>query len=427
MKVLVIGGGGREHALVWKILQSPQVTHVCCAPGNAGIALQAECVDIAVNDIERLVVFARDQGVGMTVVGPEEPLVLGVVDRFQEEGLPVFGVTGRAAQLEGSKAFAKKLMENYGIPTADFEILSNATAARDYVGTLEPPFVVKADGLAAGKGVFPCRKREDGLQAVEQIMVEKRFGSAGERIVVESFLEGEEASFLAITDGDAVIPFPSSQDHKAIFDGDKGPNTGGMGAYSPAPVITPELHDQVMERIMIPTVRAMNSEGRPYRGILYAGLMVADGVAKVLEFNVRFGDPEAQPLLMRLDGDLVNLLQAAVQGRLHETRVHWDSGAAVCVVMASGGYPGPYPKGKPIRGLEDVSGMEDVMVFHAGTALRKGRIVTNGGRVLGVTARGSGVAEAVRKAYDAVQCIHWDGAYFRKDIGKKALERGNRG
>ena len=427
MKVLVVGGGGREHALVWKLAESPQVRKVYCAPGNAGIARQAQCVSIQAHEIERLLAFALGQRVDLTVVGPEEPLVRGIADRFQDKGLPVLGVSAGAARLEGSKAFAKELMARHGIPTAAFGVFSTPKEARAYIREMGAPIVVKADGLAAGKGVFPCASVEEALKAVDMIMVERAFGAAGERVVVEEFLEGEEASFLALTDGETVIPFPSSQDHKAIFDGDKGPNTGGMGAYSPAPVVTPELHDRVMGEIMISTVRAMAQEGFAYRGVLYAGLMISGGKAKVLEFNVRLGDPEAQPLLMRLKGDPMPLLLATVEGRLGEVRVEWDPSAAVCVVMASQGYPGAYERGKPISGLHEVEGEKDVVVFHAGTAEKDGRIVTNGGRVLGVTARGEDVGEAIRRAYSVVERIHWEGAHFRRDIGMKALERAKGG
>jgi phosphoribosylamine--glycine ligase len=427
MKVMVVGGGGREHALVWKLAQSPEMTQLYCAPGNAGIARHAQCVPIQAHEIERLVAFAQEQRIDLTVVGPEEPLVRGIADRFKEKRLALLGVSAGAAQLEGSKAFAKELMARHGIPTAAFGVFSTPEAARAYVRKMGAPIVVKADGLAAGKGVFPCASVEEALKAVDTVMVERAFGAAGERVVVEEFLEGEEASFLALTDGETLLPFPSAQDHKAVFDGDQGPNTGGMGAYSPAPVVTPDLHDRVMEEIMTPTVRAMEQEGFSYRGVLYAGLMICRGQAKVLEFNVRLGDPEAQPLLMRLKGDLVPLMLATVQGRLREARVEWDSRATVCVVMASQGYPGSYEKGRPISGLSEIEGTEDVVVFHAGTAERDGRIVTHGGRVLGVTARGEDVGEAIRRAYSVVERIHWDGAHFRRDIGMKALQRAKGG
>jgi phosphoribosylamine--glycine ligase len=426
MRVLVIGGGGREHALVWKIRQSPLVEHVFCAPGNAGIEKHAECIPVVASDLDGLLGFARRERIDLTIVGPEEPLVKGIVDRFRNEGLPIFGVSARAARLEGSKAFAKGLMERHGIPTGFARAFSDSETAKDYLREIGAPVVVKADGLAAGKGVFPCTSLNEAYEAVNSIMVQRTFGDAGNQVVVEEYLEGEEASFLAFTDGKTVIPFPSSQDHKAIFDDDKGPNTGGMGAYSPAPIVTPEVHEQVMERIMIPTVRAMAEEDSPYMGVLYAGLMISNGVAKVLEFNARFGDPEAQPLLMRFKGDLVEVFLAVIEGRLHEVDMDWTPGATVCVVMASEGYPGTYERGKSISGLEMVENMEGVVVFHAGTARKGEDIVTAGGRVLGVTAMGSRVEEAIQRAYSAAEKIHWEGAYFRADIGKKALNRNGR-
>jgi phosphoribosylamine--glycine ligase len=423
MKVLVVGGGGREHALVWKIAQSPRVKAIYCAPGNAGIARHARCVPISAGDVEGLAALARDEGIDLTVVGPEEPLVKGIADRFEAEGMALFGVSAMAARLEGSKAFAKELMARHGIPTAAFEAFSSLRDAEAYIRKVGAPVVVKADGLAAGKGVFPCRSTEEALRALNTIMVERAFGEAGNRVVVEEFLGGEEASFLAITDGERVVALPSAQDHKAAWDGDRGPNTGGMGAYSPAPIVTQALHRQVMERIMIPTVRAMAREGCPFRGVLYAGLMIEGDEAKVLEFNVRLGDPEAQPLLMRLRGDLVSVLEAALRGDLRSSDLQWDPGAAVCVVMASRGYPGPYEKGRPISGLQAAGSHEGVMVFHAGTREVDGRVVTDGGRVLGVTAVGADVQDAVERAYAAVGEISWEGVHFRRDIGHRALLR----
>ena len=385
MKVLVVGGGGREHALVWKVAQSPRVSKIYCAPGNAGISGQAECLDISANDVDGLAKFALEKKIDLTIIGPEEPMVKGLADRFEREGLPFFGLTAGAAQLEGrQKVFAKELMRDHGIPTADFAVFSDSDEAKAYIKKQGAPIVVKADGLAAGKGVFPCRTPEEALSAVDQIMVERIFGDAGDRIVVEAFLEGEEASFLAFTDGETIVPFPSSQDHKAIFEGDKGPNTGGMGAYAPAPVVTPELHDRIMDRIMRPTVRAMKENGYHYIGVLYAGVMISGGDVNVLEFNVRFGDPEAQPLLMLLKSDLVPILQAAVRGRLSEADVQWEPKATVCVVMASKGYPGSYEKGFPITGIEKADEAEGVKVFHAGTSLKDGKIVTSGGACSGL-------------------------------------------
>ena len=423
MKVLVVGGGGREHALVWKIARSPRVSKIYCAPGNAGISGQAECLDISANDVDGLAKFALEKKIDLTIIGPEEPMVKGLADRFEQEELHVFGLTAGAAQLEGSKVFAKELMRDNGIPTADFAVFSDPGEAKAYIERKGAPIVVKADGLAAGKGVFPCRTPEEALSAVDQIMVERIFGDAGDRIVVEAFLEGEEASFLAFTDGETIVPFPSSQDHKAIFEGDKGPNTGGMGAYAPAPVVTPELHDRIMDRIMRPTVRAMKEKGYHYIGVLYAGVMVSGGNINVLEFNVRFGDPEAQPLLMLLKSDLVDIVEAAARGKLNEIPVEWEPKATVCVVMASKGYPGSYEKGFPITGIEKADEAKGVKVFHAGTSLKDGKVVTSGGRVLGVTAMGDDVKSAIEKAYGAVECIRWEGVYYRRDIGGKALKR----
>jgi phosphoribosylamine--glycine ligase len=423
MKVLVIGSGGREHALVWKIAKSPEVKEVFCAPGNAGIAQSATCVPIQVTDIEGLCAFALKEGVDLTVVGPELPLTLGVSDTFERRGLAVCGCSQAAATLEGSKIFAKELMDKCGVPTARYRIFDSAAEAKTYAEKVGAPVVVKADGLAAGKGVMPCMTIKEAVQAIDVIMSQKAFGTAGDRVVIEEFLTGEEASFLAFTDGEHVIPLPTSQDHKAIFDGDKGPNTGGMGAYSPAPVITPALHGSIVDTVMVPTIRAMANEGKPYKGILYAGLMIKDGMPKVLEFNARFGDPEAQPLLVRMKGDLIGPLMAIATGSLSRVSVEWDSRASVCVVMASEGYPGSYQKGKEIRGLENVEKIEGVTVFHAGTALRNNRIVTSGGRVLGVTALGQTIGDAIDRAYAATAEIGWAGAYFRKDIGRKALVR----
>ncbi len=423
MKVLVIGGGGREHALIWKIAQSPKVKKIFCAPGNAGIAQQAECVSISAEDIPSLVSFARKERIDLTVVGPEAPLTMGIVDTFEGQGLKVFGASQRAAEIEGSKAFAKNLMEKYRIPAGESATFDDYSLAVDFVKKKGAPRVIKADGLAAGKGVILCHTLEEALKALELIMVEKAFGAAGKRVVVEEFLQGEEASFLAFTDGETILPLPTSQDHKPVFDHDRGPNTGGMGAYSPAPVVTPKVHRQVMEEVMIPTIRGMAQEGRKYRGVLYAGLMIQDEKAKVLEFNARFGDPETQPLLMRMKSDLVPVLEATVEGTLSSLKVEWDERATVCVVMASEGYPGSYKKGKVISGLEEAAKIPDTFVFHAGTAYKDGNIVTKGGRVLGVTALGKGIPEAIAQAYEAASRISWEGAHYRKDIGQKALKR----
>ena len=425
MKVLVIGGGGREHALVWKIAQSAKVKKIFCAPGNAGIAKIAQCVPISASDVEALAAFASKEGMDFTVVGPEAPLTEGLVDRFAALGLKVFGASKAAARLEGSKSFAKSLMEKYDIPTAKGRSFTSFKAACDYINKMQAPLVVKADGLAAGKGVIVCATREEAVAALESVMVKKEFGEAGKKALVEEFLVGEEASFLAFTDGKTVLPLPTSQDHKAVYDNDKGPNTGGMGAYSPAPVVDSFLHEKIMNTVMIPTVRAMAAEGCPYKGVLYAGLMISGDSVKVLEFNARFGDPEAQPLLMRLKTDLVSVMEAVAEERLSGISLEIDPRPCVCVVMASGGYPGKYAKGEAISGLDAASRMKDVVVFHAGTEEKKGRIVTSGGRVLGVTALGETIEKAIASAYKAVAKIMWNGAYHRTDIGQKAIRRLN--
>jgi len=424
MKVLVIGGGGREHALVWKIAQSPAVKKIFCAPGNAGIAKQAECLPIPAEDVQSLLHWAEKEKVDLAIVGPEAPLTLGLVDAFEARGLRIFGPSRRAAEIEGSKAFAKDLMEKYSVPAGESRTFEDYEAANRYVQERGAPIVIKADGLAAGKGVILCQKLDEAQAALDQIMVKRAFGGAGNRVVVEEFLSGEEASFLAFTDGETVLPLPTSQDHKPVFDNDRGPNTGGMGAYSPAPVVNEKVHREVMEKIMIPTVRGMAQEGRSYRGVLYAGLMIQDEKPKVLEFNARFGDPETQPLLMRMKSDLVPVLEATIEGRLSKLKVQWDERPSVCVVMASGGYPGSYERGKVISGLEEAAQVPDAFVFHAGTAFQGGKVVTSGGRVLGVTAIGKGIREAIAKAYEVVGKISWEGAHFRKDIGQKAVKRG---
>jgi phosphoribosylamine--glycine ligase len=422
MKVLVVGGGGREHSLVWKLNQSPRVTQVFCAPGNAGIAREGTVVPIDVTDIEGLVKFATDEGIDLTCVGPELPLTLGIVDAFEAAGLRIFGASKAAAEIEGSKVFTKDLLAKYNIPTGTYGVFTDVEAAKAHLDEVGAPIVVKADGLAAGKGAIVCMTIEEAVEALELCMVQRAFGEAGDTVVIEEFLTGEEASFLAFSDGKTVLPMATSQDHKPIFDGDKGPNTGGMGAYSPAPVVTPELFDQAMNEIMIPTVKAMAAEGRPYKGVLYAGLMIEDGKARVLEFNARFGDPEAQPLFMRMDGDLVEVMEAAIEERLDDVELNWQDDATICVVMASGGYPGDYENGKVISGIDNADAVEGVKVFHAGTAEKDGQIVTAGGRVLGVTARGKDIPQAIERAYEACALITWDGAQYRTDIGAKALK-----
>jgi len=423
MKLLVIGGGGREHTLVWKLSQSSLVDKIYCAPGNAGIAELAECVPIEANEVKGLLKFARQQSIDFTVVGPEEPLILGVADLFRKEGLKVFGPGARAAHLEGSKAFAKYLMRKHDVPSASFKVFETIDSAREHVSTLAPPFVLKADGIAAGKGVFVCQSVEEAGDAIDQMMKQKRFGAAGERIVIEQFLRGEEASMLALTDGRTISMLPSAQDHKPIFDGDQGPNTGGMGAYSPAPVVDDRAYDRIESEVILPTVHAMNVEDRPYNGVLYAGVMITEEGPYVLEYNCRFGDPETQPILMRLKSDLVPVLVACAEGKLDTVDMEWDDRVAVCVVIASGGYPGSYEKGKPISGLDAVKRLADVQVFHAGTALKRGEIVTAGGRVLGVTALGSTIKDAIDRAYEAARLIEFEGMHYRTDIGAKALQR----
>jgi phosphoribosylamine--glycine ligase len=421
MKVLVVGSGGREHALVWKIAQSPKVSKVYCAPGNAGISEQATIIPIQANDLNRLLEFALREKIDLTVVGPEDPLTRGIVDLFESKDLLIFGATKKAAEIEGSKAFAKEMMKKYHIPTASYEIFDHRNETVKYIRNQGAPIVVKADGLAAGKGVIICKTVEEAIRSVDQIMVEKIFGNAGNRVVVEEYLVGEEASYIAFTDGKTILPMASSQDHKPVLDGDQGPNTGGMGAYSPAPVVTDEVHEKITEKILRPVIYGMGEEGRPYKGVLYAGLMIHEGHPKVLEFNARFGDPETQPVLMRMKGDIVPILEACMKGTLSRQTIEWDNRASVCVVMTSKGYPGEYEKGKIIEGLKEVSQMERVSVFHAGTILKDGQIITNGGRVLGVTGLGEDIPRAIERAYQAVKKISWNGVHYRTDIGQKAL------
>jgi len=422
MKVLVIGSGGREHALVWKIGQSPLVSKIYCAPGNPGTANLAENVALQGDDLAGLLAFARKEAIDLTVVGPELPLSLGIVDLFEEHGLKIFGARQNAAIIEASKAFSKDLMKKYQVPTAAYEVFTEVAPAIAFLDKLGIPVVIKADGLAAGKGVIIAQSRGEAVAAVTDMLSGNAFGAAGARVVIEEFLRGEEASFLAFTDGKNIIPLASAQDHKAVFDGDQGPNTGGMGAYSPAPVVTPAIHAKAMAEVMRRTVDGMAAEGRPYRGVLYAGLMIDGDSVKTLEFNARFGDPECQPLLMRLKSDLVPVLLAVANGDISRVELEWHDQAAVCVVMASQGYPGDYTKGDEIKGLEAAAELEDLVVFHAGTAMQGGKIVTNGGRVLGVTARGKTVREAIERAYWGVAAISWKGVHFRRDIGSKALK-----
>jgi phosphoribosylamine---glycine ligase len=420
MKILIIGGGGREHALAWKIAQSPKVSALFCAPGNPGTAQVATNIDIPADDIDRLLAFALEESIDLTVVGPEQPLVLGLADWFQDNGLKVFGPSAKAAQLEGSKAFSKDLMQKYDIPTAAYAAFDDADEACAYLKG-KGSQVVKADGLAAGKGVFVCATEKEAADAIGQIMNDKIFGESGSRIIIEERLEGQEVSLLAFTDGTTVLPMEAAQDHKAVFDGDTGPNTGGMGAYSPAPIFTPELKQQVIDQVMVPAVNGMRADGIPYQGVLYAGLMITPNGPKTLEFNARFGDPETQPLMMRMQSDIVPIMEACADGTLESCSLEWKSDTSVCVVMASEGYPGSFEKGRVIRGLDQASSLPGVTVFHAGTKQAGDDIVTSGGRVLGVTALGGDVKKAIETAYQAVGTIQWPGAQFRTDIGQKAL------
>ncbi|MHC4194296.1 MAG: phosphoribosylamine--glycine ligase, partial [Planctomycetota bacterium] len=420
---LLVGGGGREHAIAWKLAQSKDLDKLFIAPGNAGTKQCGENIPIAANDTSKLVDFAQQNKVELAVIGPEDPLAAGAVDAFEKAGIKAFGPSAAAAQLEADKAFAKQLMRSSAVSTAEGRVFERFTDAKAYIASRDESVVIKAAGLAKGKGVFVCDDPADGILAAEKIMRDKMFGSAGDRIIVEDKLLGEEASILAFVDGRNIYVMESSQDHKAIGDGDTGPNTGGMGAYSPAPVVTEALMDKITREILVPVVDGMNRNGTPHKGILYAGVMITAGGPRVLEFNVRFGDPETQPILMRLKSDLLEVLLAVCDGRLDEITLKWDPRPAVCVVMASGGYPGPYEKGKRITGLDKAKQLKDVIVFHAGTAVQDGDIVTAGGRVLGVTALGQEIAEAKAKAYEAVDKIEFDGAYCRRDIADKAIKK----
>jgi len=423
MNILIVGSGGREHALAWKIAQSPRAERVFVAPGNAGTAADAENVPISADDFPALIKFAQQHDVGLTVVGPEAPLAMGIVDAFAEAGLRAFGPGKAAAELEASKVFCKNLLRSADVPTAEYQTFDNAGDALKFLKDREDvPVVVKADGLAAGKGVIVCSGRDEAVRAVDMIARKRVFGEAGNRLVIEERLHGQEASVLAVTDSRTIVTLQPAQDHKPAHDGDTGPNTGGMGAYCPAPLVDDEMLHWIEQHVLVPTVHAMRRARRAFSGVLYAGLMITNQGPKVLEYNARFGDPECQPLLMRLKTDLVDLLEAAVQQRLDQLApLDWDPRPAVCVVMASEGYPGSYSKGHPIRGLEDAQKLPDTKVFHAGTATADGRIVTTGGRVLGVTALGTNIAHAKLNAYRAVKCIRWLGAWCRKDISDKAL------
>ena len=419
MNILVIGSGGREHALYWKLSESPQTEQIYAIPGNPGMGASAA---IALDDHAAILRFVKEHEIGLVVVGPEVPLMNGLVDELEAAGIRAFGPRANAAEIEGSKSFAKDLMKKYGIPTARYEVFTAAEPARAYIRQEGAPIVVKADGLAAGKGVIVAMTEQEALDAVDAIMEDHSFGDAGARVVIEEFMEGEEASLLAFTDGTTIRPMISAQDHKRAYDGDRGPNTGGMGTYAPAPVMTPEMTERAVEEILKPTIAAMAKEGRTYRGCLYLGLMVTADGPKVVEFNARFGDPETQVVLPLLDSDLVAIMCACADGMLADVPIHWKDGAAVCVVLASGGYPGHYEKGQEIHGLTDAEAM-GALVFHAGTAMKAGKLVTNGGRVLGVVGRGADISSAVDAAYAAATKISFKDAYYRKDIAHRALER----
>ena len=423
MKILVIGSGGREHALVWKIGQSPKVEKIFCAPGSAAIGELAECVAIGPEEIGKLADFAEKEKIALTVVGPELPLTLGITDLFESSGLRIFGPNKDAARLEGSKAFAKEILHQSNIPTASFGTFTDTASAKKYLAQQKPPYVIKADGLAGGKGVVICVDINEAIAVSDAILVQKTFGEAGEKIVIEEFLEGEEASFMVLSDGDHILPLASSQDHKRVFDDDEGPNTGGMGAYSPAPAVTSAMHERIVDEILKPLLAALRNKGIRYRGVLYVGLMITQNGPKVLEFNARFGDPECQPIMMRLKSDLVPLLEATIDGKLNHVQPEWYEDPAVCVVLSASGYPGPYDKGTEIRGLDKLDHWDKGFVFHAGTAKKNGRWITSGGRVLGVTARGNDISNAVKNAYSAVSQITWDGMHYRKDIGHRAIAR----
>jgi len=422
MQVLVVGSGGREHALIWKILQSPKVDKIYCAPGNGGISSLAQPVDIKAEDIEGLLKFSKEKKIDLVIVGPERPLALGIVDLFQSEGIRIFGPAKELAKMESSKAFSKELMKRFGVPTAEFKIFKDSEEAKDYIRTKGVPIVIKADGLAFGKGVVVANDKEEAIGAVANMMDFKLFGDAGDSVVIEECLEGEEVSILVVSDGADYVCLASSQDHKRVFDNDEGANTGGMGAYSPAPVLTEEMFADIKTKIISPIIKGLASEGKLYRGILYVGLMITSEGPKVLEFNVRFGDPETQAILPRMKTDLIDLIEASIDGRLGAFgELEWFDKACVCVVMAAGGYPGTYKKGVKIKGLDEAGSLKDTVVFHAGTKLQDGGFVTNGGRVLGVTALGENIKDAIERSYEAVAKISFEEAYYRKDIGSKAL------
>ena len=423
MKVLVVGSGGREHALAWAIAKSPKCKKLYCAPGNGGIANVAECVDIAAEDIDGIVGFAEDNKIDFVVIGPEGPLVLGLADRLEDAGIKSFGPSAGAAMIEGSKGLMKDICAKYDIPTADYARFDECDAAKEYIRAHGAPIVVKADGLAAGKGVILCRNENEAYAAIDHMMIEDKFGDAGAEVVIEEFMTGEEASFFALVDGEHALPLVGAQDHKAAFDGDEGPNTGGMGAYTPAPVLDDKLASEVMERIIEPTIKGLIAEGTPYKGVLYAGLMITDEGPKLIEYNCRFGDPECQPLMMRLKSDALDLLLATAEGRLDKIKPQWHKDAALTVVMAAEGYPGSYEKGSEIKGIDEAEGVDGVTVFHAGTKLDGDTLTAVGGRVLNVTAMAKTVKEAQQRAYEAVGKIDWPEGFCRSDIGWRAIDR----
>lgn len=422
MKVLVVGSGGREHAIVWKLAQSRIVDKIYCAPGNAGISEIAECVDIKLNDFEALIDLVKHEWIDITIVGPEDPLSKGIVDAFEKEGRRIVGPNKAAAQMESSKVFSKDFMKRHRIPTAEYKVFTSYTHAEEYVRMKGAPIVVKAEGLAAGKGVIVATTLDEAVDGLKLIMKEKAFGDAGNRVVIEDCLIGEEASYMVFTDGDAIMPMASSQDHKRIFDQDAGPNTGGMGAYSPAPIVTKEVESLILERVIKPTIYGLKSEKIKFKGILYAGLMIKDGSINVLEFNCRLGDPETQPIMMRMKNDLLDICLAIAEEKLSDIVPAWQDNASVCVAIASGGYPGKYENGKVITGLDEVKKLDNVVVFHAGTAFSGNNLVTNGGRVLGVTALGNDIKTAQKRAYEAIEKIHFDGMHYRKDIANRAVK-----
>ncbi|HHW21187.1 phosphoribosylamine--glycine ligase [Thermodesulfovibrio thiophilus] len=418
MKVLVIGSGGREHAIIWKLSQSRVVDRIYCAPGNAGISEISECIEVESKNLSTFVDFVKYEWIDLTVVGPEEPLAKGIVDLFLKEGRKIIGPTKAGAQIEGSKVFAKEFMKRYKIPTANYQVFNSYTYAEEYIRLKGAPIVIKADGLAAGKGVFIAKTHDEAMDALKLIMKEKVFGPAGDRVVIEECLQGQEVSYLVFTDGKTIIPMVTSKDHKRLLDNDEGPNTGGMGTFSPNPIITPELEKEILETVIQPTIMGLRAEGIIYKGILYAGLMIVNGKPYVLEFNCRFGDPETQVILPRLETDIIDIFMSISEQRLSKVNVKWKDEASLCVILASHGYPGTYKKGIPISGLEMVKRLKDVMVFHSGTGFdEEGKIVTNGGRVLGITALGQDLKDARNKVYSAIELIHFDGMQYRKDIG----------